>query len=277
MEFSLILRRLWRLRLLVAVGVLVAAYVAVGTAYDIDVGDRTLHQRSSSLGAAETIVYVDSTRPALVTGPSDFDQLTARAQVLARLIASGAVRSVAARRLGTQAQDITVEGPLSDAPGQQNVQPPAQERANKILGEGSDYSVFVDTEPNVPTITLFVQADSGAQAVAMGAALVDGLRAYVRRLTRSAQAEELDTVQAAISTLEADKQRSLTAAERRQEARDVLQQGTVIRDVGTPVGGNATDQTGKVMVVLVFGAVLAGWCIVLVLLSGLVAAIRRGD
>jgi len=32
-----------------------------------------------------------------------------------------------------------------------------------------------------------------------------------------------------------------------------------------------------VMVVLVFGAVLAGWCIVLVLLSGLVAAIRRGD
>jgi len=113
--------------------------------------------------------------------------------------------------------------------------------------------------------------------VAMGAALVAGLRAYVRRLTRSARAEELDTVQAAISTLEADKQRSLTAAERRQEARDVLQQGTVIRDVGTPVGGNATDQTGKVMVVLVFGAVLAGWCIVLVLLSGLVAAIRRGD
>ena len=212
-----------------------------------------------------------------MTGPSDFDQLTARAQVLARLIGSGAVRSAAARRLGTQAQDITVEGPLSDAPGQQNVQPPAQERANKILGEGSGYSVFVDTEPNVPTITLFVQADSGAQAVAMGAALVDGLRAYVRRLTRSARAEELDTVQAAISTLEADKQRALTAAERRQEARDVLQQGTVIRNVGTPVGGNATDQTGRVMVVLVFGAVLAGWCIVLVLLSGLVAAIRRGD
>jgi hypothetical protein len=277
MEFALILRRLWRLRLLVAVGVLVAAYVGVGTAYDIDLRDRTLHERSSSLGAAETIVYVDSPRPALVTGPDDFDQLTARAQVLARLIGSGAVRSAAARRLGTQARDITVEGPLSDAPGQQNVQPPAQERANKILGEGSDYSVFVDTEPNVPTITLFVQADDGAKAVAMGAALVDGLRAYVRRLSRATRADDLDRVQAAIATLEADKQRTLTPAERREQSRAVLQEGTVIRDVGTPVGGNAADQTGKVMVVLVFFAVLAGWCIVLVLLSGMVAAIRRGD
>ena len=276
MEFALIARRLWRHRFLVAVGVLVAAYVGISTAYDIDLGDRSLHKRSSSLGAAETIVYVDSPRPALVTGPSDFDQLTARAQVLARLISSGEVRAAAARRIGTEARDITVEGPLSDAPGQQNVQPPAQERANKILGEGSAYSVFVDTEPNVPTITLFVQADTGAQAVAMGAALVAGLRGYVGRLSRSARAQELDTVQAAISTLENDKQRSLTAAERRQQGRDVLQQGTIIRDVGTPVGGDATDQTGKVMVVLVFGAVLAGWCVVLILLSGLMAATRRG-
>jgi hypothetical protein len=277
MEFALMVKRLWRLRLPVALGVLLAALLAVASTYHVDFASRTIEPRSGVFGAARTIVYVDAARPTLATGESEFAALTSRAQILARLLDSGEIKAAAARELGREASDITVEGPTSDAPGQQNVQPAAQQRANRILGGGSQYSVFVDTESNVPTITIFTQAPNRDEAVRLASALVSSLQQWLARQTRQARSGELARVRDEIRTIEGRQERQLSAAEERRERRTVLDKGTRLRTLGAPVGGDVEDQTSKGVLVLVFAAAVAVWCIALLLLSGVIAAIRRKD
>jgi len=267
-------QQLWRLRLLVALGALVAAVLAVVVAFRVDLSPLTVSQRSSQFGAAHQILYVDSPRPSLVTSSDDYETLTARAQLLARLIDSEDVRGRAARRLDTTPADITVSGPQPDNPGAQNVQPAAQQRANAIVGEGSDYRVFVDTEATVPTVTLFLQAPTAAEAEELGTSIVVGLREYLRGLTDEARADLADEARDAVRAKEAQRERTLTAAEARQERRAVLGQGTVIRTVGKPVAGVARDQSGALILVAVLVGSFVAWCLLLLLVSGAVRAVR---
>ena len=268
------LQQLWRLRLLVALGVLVAAVVAINAGYRVDLSPLSINQRTGAVGAAEMVLYVDSPRPSLVTGSNDYQTLTARAQILARFIGSAEVRGRAANALGARPTDILVQGPFPDQAGSQNVQPAAQQRANALLSRGAPYAVFVDTEGSVPTITLFLQAPTGALAERLGREIANALQQYVRGLSQRARKEELQRASDEVNALEAENDRTLSAAERRRQRRTLLDRGTTVRAIGEPIGGDVRDQTGRLVVVLVFVAVLAAWCLAVLLLSGLVRAVH---
>jgi hypothetical protein len=275
MEFSLILKRLWRLRLLVALGVVVAALLGVLTVARVSLSPLRLEQRSSQFGAAETTLAVDTPAAVIATTQDDTTSLIARAQVFARYVNSGAVRRVAARRLGIAPDDIVVTGPNPDTPGQTSVQPAAQQRANELLGTGSPWSVFVDTEQNAPTFTLFTQADTGQQAVELAQAITRGLERVIGAQQQRVRAKLDRSLRDQLRTTAAREDRTISAPERREARRAALDAQAVIRPLGDPVGGNVSDQVRSAVAVAVFVAVILVWCVALLLLSGLVRTLRR--
>ena len=142
------LTRLWELRLAVAAGVLAAAVLAVVATQEVSLSPLSIKSTRSAFGAAKAQVYIDSERPSLVTGAQDTSTLVARAQIVSRFVDSG--------KLDVPARAISVTGPTPDTPGAQNIQPVAQQRANALLGGGSGFSIYIDTEAAAPVITFFV-------------------------------------------------------------------------------------------------------------------------
>lgn len=275
MEFALIWKRLWRHRVLVALGFLVAAVLAVLTVADVSTSPFGVERKHTEFGAAHAMLYVDTTTSSIETSQNDTAGLTARAQIFARFISSGEVRADAARRLGVPPQAIAVSGPNPDTPGQQNLQPPAQARANSLLSRGSAYSVFVDTEAAAPTITLFTQAATGGEAVRLARAISTSLAEHVQRVQREARAGLLSGVRDSLRVAELREDRNVSSAERRQARRDLLKSQSVIKPLGAPVGGAVLDETGSSVALVVFATVVLVWCVALLLLTSLARTIRR--
>ena len=261
MELATILRRLWRHRILTALAVLVASVAAVLSVYHVD--GSGLSQSTSHFGAAQTEFYVDTRRPSLITSQATAQDLISRAKLVANFIGSGQVRSAVAQVLGVRPGSIQVVGPFPDQPGA-GAQPVAQQRANQLIDEGSPYNVFVDTELSSPTVTLFVQAPTGALAMKLAAAVPDALSDYLNQLTRDAvPAERVRFARTQIPTTDPKR----LAAQRAAGVRvlgETLSGRTVIRALGEPVAGTVATQSGRAIGGLVFVVVLIG-CLLLVL------------
>lgn len=256
-------------------GVVVAAALGALTVADVSLSPLKVERKGTEFGAAQTLMYVDTTTESIATSQNDTASLTARAQIFARYLGSGAVRSVAARELGVPPEAITVSGPSPDTPGQQNLQPAAQQRANALLGRGSAYSVFVDTENAAPVITLFTQARTGPAAIRLASAMTSALSTYVERTQRDARSTLLAGLRDALRVTAERGNRTLSASERRQARRDLLKSHSVIKPLGDPIGGAVVDETGSSVAFVVFVAVTLLWCVGILLLSALARTIRR--
>ncbi len=275
MEFALIWKRLWRHRVLVALGIVVAAVLAALTVADVSVSPLAVHRKHTEFGAAHEMLYVDTTTNSIETSQNDTAGLTARAQIFARFISSGEVRSAAARRLAVPPQAIAVSGPNPDTPGSQNLQPPAQARANQLLSRGSPLSVFVDTEAAAPTITLFTQAATGEQAIKLASAVTTALAEHVRKVQSNSRSGLMAGVRDALRVVEQREDRNVSAAERRQAKRDLVKSQSVIKPLGGPVGGAVIDETGSSVALIVFVTVVLLWCVAILVLSSLARTVRR--
>lgn len=274
MEFALIWKRLWRHRVLVAVGIVLAAVLAALTVADVSTSPFGLGRKPTQFGAATTVMYVDTTTSSIETSQNDTAGLTARAQIFARFVSSGEVRAAAARRLGVPAQAIAVTGPNPDTPGQQSLQPPAQARANQLISRGSPYSVFVDTEATAPTITLFTQAETGPEAVRLARAIETALADHVRQVQRQARGGLLEDVRDSLRVAELTENRTVSAVERRKAERELLKSQSVIKPLGEPVGGAVQDETGSTVALIVFVTVVLVWCVGILVVSSLARTIR---
>lgn len=270
------LQRLWRLRLLVALGILASAALATYVGYVVSLQPFSLTPRTSSFGAAQTTMYLDYERSNLAGNARDPAPLYQRAEIFARFIGTTPIESTVADRLGVDTRDIAVEGPFPNEPGRASAEPSAQERANQILGEDSDYRVFVDTETDLPTISLFTQAPTDERAIALAGAVTDAVQEYSRGLRDADRRTQQEAFEDSLRALETDGD-DLSGAERRQRERAFFQGGAVVRSLGEPLGGQVTDQTGRLMVVLVFAAACVAWCAFLLVVSSAVRAIRRRD
>lgn len=268
------LTRLWRLRLLVALGVLLAALLALLVTQDVSLSPPSVKAKRSVFGAAQTQVFVDSDRPSLVTGEKETAALAARAQVVARFVGSGAIRSQLAGEMGVDAREISVTGPFPDTPGAQNSQPVAQQRADALLSEGSALSIFIDTEANAPVITFFIQGRTGQEAMRLARATTAALRDYVRRQRDDAEPTERARLERQFA-VEEEAGRTVGREERRLRTEELLQGATVVRTLGAPVGGEVGDQSGRLITVAVFAVLALAWCVALLLISGLRDAARR--
>jgi hypothetical protein len=274
MEFRDILRQLWRLRLLVALGVLLSAVATLFLNFDVSFSPLKVKRPSSVYGAAQTSVFVDYDRPSLVTDPRDYGPLISRAEVLGRVVDSRLIKGQAAQALGVPMADVAVEGPYPNEANHQTTQPGAQQRANQILGENSNYRIFVDTDADAPIITLYTQAPTGADAVRLADLVADGLSQYVIDLKRKDRVAEGSAFRDSLRVTTANKGKELSAAEQRQRKRAFFQGSSTIRRLGDAVGGSARDQTGRLMILLTFAGGILAWCVLLILVSGARRAIR---
>lgn len=267
------LHKLWRLRLLVALGALVSAAVAIYVGYVVSLSPFSLTPRATDFGAAKATMYVDYPRSNLAGNARDAVPLNARAEIFARFIATQPIEAAVAERLGVGTSDVTVEGPFPNLPGRAGSEPSAQQRANQILGEGSRYRVFVDTEADLPTITLFTQAPTGDDAIDLARAITEAVQDYSERLRSTDRRTQQDAFEDALEASETNGG-NLSAAERRQRERAFFQGGAVVRSVGQPLGGDVSDETSRLVLILVFAGAFAGWCAFLLVASAAVRATR---
>ena len=229
MEFALVLRELARRRLLLGIGVVVAAIAATLSVYRID--GTGLKPRALQYSSASTQVLVDSPKSVLGNLSQSFEPLSARAAVYANFMASPAVLEVIGRQVGLEGGQLYAAGPVNPQAPRVVQEPTDLKRNVQITGETNPYRLNFINNSLQPTINIYSQAPNTAQAVALANAAVVGLQRYVEEGQRA----------------------SKTPGAARVE----------IRQLGPAVGGVVNGGVSKALFALVFLAVFALWCVML--------------
>lgn len=229
MGFALVLRELSRRRLLLAVGVLVAAVAAVLSVYRLD--GTKLQSRSLQYSASVTQALVDSSSSALGNLSKSFEPLSERAQVYANFMASPAVLALVGAQMGLSGEQIYAAGPVNANQPRVVQEPTALKRNVEITGETNPYRLNFESTVGLPTINIYSQAPTTAQSNALANAAVVGLQEYVTKL------ETVNKVPA--------------------KAR------VTIRQLGAANGSVVDGGISKSIMILTFVGVFALWCVLL--------------
>lgn len=245
MELALVLRELWGRKRALLIGLLVSCFV---TFYALNSFDSLLppkwHSRALVYSAGHAVALVDWPTSAIGDGVENVEPLAQRATVYANLLASPAEVDVIGRYAGIPGDQIFAAGPLDDNLQRVQVEPTAQKRNVQITGEAMPYRIDFTNDVNLPTVDIWTQAPTSAQAVALASAAVKALRTYV-------------------SDIEAQQHMQRTYM-------------VTVKEMGAPsvavVNAGITKKLGG----LVFVASFIGWC-VLVLIAARVRAYWRAS
>ncbi len=229
MEFALVLRELARHRWALAVGVIVALVVATFSVYHLD--GLKLKPRQLQHSSASTSVFVDTPSSVLGNLTPSFDPLQARATVYANLMASPEVLEVIGRKAGIPGDQLYAAGPVDSLVPRIVEEPTAVQRNVEITGETAPYRLNFNNDPNLPTIGIYAQAPSTAQAILLANAAATSLDQYVTGLQKADNVPPHSRV--------------------------------VIRQLGKASGGVADSGIGKTLMVMVFAGVFLLWCILI--------------
>ncbi len=235
MEFALILRELSRRRLLLALGVLVAAVAAIFSAYRIE--DSKLVSRSLQYSSASTEVLVDTPSSVLGNVSQSFEQLSARATVYANFMVSPAVLKLIGEQAGISGEQIYAAGPIPPDEPRIVLEPTALKRNVQITGETNPYRLDFESQPGLPTITINSQAPTTSEAVALANGAAVGLHKYVTNLENTEKIKAHSRVR--------------------------------IRQLGSAHGAVVDGGVSKSLMAIVFVAVFLLWCILILAASRL--------
>jgi hypothetical protein len=227
MEFALLLRELSRRRRLLSVGVLIAALAATLSVYRLD--GLKLKARSLQYSSANTQLLVDTPSSVLGNLSQSFEPLSARAVVYANFMASPAVLELIGQQVGLSGGQLYAAGPVNAQQPRVIQEPTALKRNMQIAGETNPYRLSFESQANLPTINIFAQEPSTAQAVALANGSVIGLQQYVTRL------ETADKIPAAARV--------------------------TIRQLGAANGAVVNGAISKALAAIVFTLVLLLWCV----------------
>ncbi len=169
MEFALAIRDLWKHRLLLALGVLVAAAAAA----------LSVHHKSLQYSGASTQVLVDSTSSVIGNANEPFEPLSGRAQVYSNFMTSPAILEVIGKQVGLSGSQIYAAGPVDANLPRVEQEPTALKRNVELTGETKPYRLSFENQGNVPTITINSQAPTTSQAIALANASAVALEQYV--------------------------------------------------------------------------------------------------
>lgn len=229
MEFALVLRELSRRRLLLAIGVVVAAVAALLSVYRPD--GLGLKARSLQYSSANTQVLVDSPSSVLGNLGQSFEPLSTRAAVYANFMASPAVLTLIGQQLGLSGEQIYAAGPVIANQPRVVQEPTALRRNVEITGETNPYRLNFESQVNLPTINIYSQAPTTTKAIALANAAAVGLNRYVSRL---------------------------------EDANKVPPKARVtIRQLGPANGGAVNPGISKALAALVFVLVFVLWCVLM--------------
>ena len=188
MRFGMHLRELSRLRIGVAVSVVLAAMVALWSVAAIQVTPPGLKPRALDIASAETQVVVDtpySTVVDLRQGVDDLEPLKERAVLIGTLMATQAVRADIARRAHIAVDRLQVVAPRT--PGQPRPLPESGEKKGPgdLFKSTDRYSLDIGANPTIPLLSVKAQAPTPAKAQELANAAVSGLNDYLQRLAAS--------------------------------------------------------------------------------------------
>lgn len=177
MEFALVIRELFRHRLLLVLGVLIAAVAAILSVYHLE--GAKLKARSLQYSSASTEVLIDTPSSVLGNVSQSFEEVSARATVYANFMVSPGVLKVIGEQAGIPGEQIYAAGPIPPNEPRIVLEPTALKRNVQLTGETDPYRLDFESQPNLPTIVINSQAPSTAQAVALANAAATGLQRYV--------------------------------------------------------------------------------------------------
>lgn len=175
MEFALAIRDLWKHRLLLALGVLVAAGAAA----------LSVHHKSLQYSGASTQVLVDSTSSVIGNANEPFEPLSGRAQVYSNFMTSPAILEAIGKQVGLAGDQIYAAGPVDANLPRVEQEPTALKRNVELTGETKPYRLSFENQGNTPTITINAQAPSTSQAIALANASAVALEQYVTSVESS--------------------------------------------------------------------------------------------
>ncbi len=218
MELARVIRELWSRKLLLAVGVLIAAGAAVFS----------VHGKPLTYSSASTQALVDSEESVLGNVAQSSEALSSRAQVYANFMAGPAILDIVGRQVGLSGDQIYAAGPVNAQEPRVEQEPTALKRNVQLTGETKPYRLNYEAQGNLPTITIYSQAPTTSQAVALANAAVVGLQRYVAQVESTGGVPKGKRV--------------------------------VIRQLGPATGGVVDGGISKTLAAMVFVAVFLLWC-----------------
>jgi hypothetical protein len=179
------LRKLWRLKLGVAVSIALALFAAVWSVQKISLSPPGLSPRSLEMATASTHVLVDTPTSAMVDLRQDtysVDGLKNRVVVLGNVIASSQVQAKIAERANVPIDRLRIQAPLTSQQPSPPVDSENARHTGDILKSTDQYRIDLKANPTVPMLDIYVQTPSAKSSAALANAAVDELNTYLRDL-----------------------------------------------------------------------------------------------
>ena len=169
------LLRLWKLRLWVGIGGLVAIAAAVAS---------TTMLHSVVYASASTKMLVDSPRSALADAGADLSGYLTRANVFSRLATSNEALQLIGQAAGVPGNLIAASGPVEvngSLPATHAQTPDPGQKVPSNL----DYKLQFNQNPLMPTVDIYAEAPTTKQAIALANGAVTGFAAFLNHLYAS--------------------------------------------------------------------------------------------
>ncbi len=242
MEIANILKTLWRLKPLVILGVVIAALAGYATTYKATFPP-TFESKSIEYGSAATQVLIDSTHSPLVDIAQDISPLSYRAQLYTQLVTSEPAKEAIAKAAGMDPGMIVISSQLPSTGTRSSKEPGSEERSNALLAAGHVKRLLFSASEDLPVVSVLAQAQTAEEATRLSNAGAKGLMTYVASLQADTKVAKANQV--------------------------------FLRQLGPARGGLVNEGAGAQMALMAFLGVMVVWCIMLVLLSNLIAALRQ--
>ena len=175
MELALTLNRLWHRRLWVAIGVILAVAAAVYGAHAL---------KKTTYAAASTQMVVDAPKSALGNLKTSLVPYTARAIVFARLMTSPEALTYIGQAAGIPGNEISALGP-AEIGAPTAVHTPSVQVDGQLQAPKQKYVLRFDQNPDLPTVDIYSEAPTTAQALALANGAVTGFAQYLHQLDAS--------------------------------------------------------------------------------------------
>ena len=241
MELADILKTLWRRRLWLMVGYLLAVLTAWFSAFHITFPP-TLEPRSIEFGSAMTQVLLDTRQSPLFHLDASVEPLSSRAELYVQLVTTWPAHTLISRAAGFEPHEIVVSARTVSAGTKSSREPGSEQRSDQLAKEKVEKRILFAAEEDLPIISIFTQAETANEAVQLANGGANGLVKYLKNL------------------------------ESRQTVQPV--QRITFRQLGAPQGELVNDGASITFAVLILLVVFVLWCLGVVVVANLLSALR---
>jgi hypothetical protein len=176
-----------RRHIVVALCALIATFCAFWSVNSISLAPPGFTARPLDVSAAATRVAVDRHKPLIADGLAteyDYETIQGRTVLVATLATTGPAMEHIAREAGLDAADIVARTPVTSGVQTVFTEPDSERRADQIAGQRKPYRLEVRAGQTLPTLDIYTQAPTPAEAERLADAVVPGVRAYLADLAR---------------------------------------------------------------------------------------------